>query len=245
MRIAITDDDQSIIDSVHELLQTYVRDHGIPADFSLFKTPQEFMDSLEDGASQYSMVVMDVYFDGETLTGVDAIRRLREVDRRCHVIFLTSSADHMQDAFRVHAYSYVMKEDLKTMLPEVLDDLLSTMPVKRSITLTSGKQTIMLPIEEIMCIQTDAHYLMIHDTSSKDHRIRMTFSEITRKLEQSKEFLLINKGILVNMDHVKDIEDKNAILTDGTSLPVRMRGYAAIVREWHDYNFDKLRAERI
>lgn len=245
MRIAITDDEKKITDSVHEMMQTYLSEHGIPAEFEIFHTPQEFMESLEVSSNQYAVVVMDVYFEGEKLTGVDAVRRLREKDKKSYVIFLTSSGDHMQDAFRVHAFSYVMKDQITEAFPQVMDDLLQAMPVSRSITLTSGKQSVILPIEDIVYIQTSGHYLLIRDINGEEHRVRMTFSEISLKLEQAKEFLLITKGILVNMDHIRAFENKNAIMTDGSVLPVRVRGYAGIVRQWHEYNFEKLRSERM
>ena len=71
-------------------------------------------------------------------------------------------------------------------------------------------------------------------------------AKLSMKLKQAREFLMINKGIMVNMDHIRDLSGSVAVMTDGSTLPVRMRGQAAIVRAWHDYNFDKLReGERI
>ena len=244
MKIAITDDEKKITDAVQQMLEQYLADHGIPAEFVVFHSPQEFLDSLEQGGrGQYSLVMMDIYFEGEEMTGVDAIRKLREEDRHSYVIFLTSSGDHMPDAFHVHAFSYIMKDQLEESLPEVMDDLISTMPVARSISLTSGKKNYIVPISDIIYIQTEGHYLLIRVQGEEDLRVRMTFSEIMQKLAQAKEFLLITKGLVVNMDHIRKFENKNAIMTDGSVLPVRVRGYAGVVRQWHEYNFDKLRSE--
>ena len=73
----------------------------------------------------------------------------------------------------------------------------------------------------------------------------MTFFDMSRKLDKAKEFLLVNKGILVNMDHIKNFDNNNVLMTDGSSLPVRVRGYSNLVKEWHNYNFEKLRADRL
>ena len=281
MRIAIADDDRNVINRVHEMMKAYTDQHGIPADYSLFETPQAFVDSLRDG--KYSLVIMDIYFTRQPLadaamaeeeqkrlaeeaakagnaevpqpdtdtgtprekaqqmTGVDAIRALREVDRKAFVIFLTDSSDHMPDAFSVHAYSYIIKRNLQTELPRVMSDLMSTIAIPRSITLKNGKQTVMLSIGDIVSIQTEGHYLIIRSMGDVTNRVRMTFAEMQAKLEKSREFLMINKGIMVNMDHIRDLSGSVATMVDGSTLPVRMRGQAAIVRAWRDYNFDKLR----
>ena len=278
MRIAIADDDRNVVTKVHEMMKAFTDQNGIPAEYSLFYTPQAFIDSLHDG--NYSLVVMDIYFTrmpladaamaeekqkkaaaakgaesnpdpvtdvgtpkerAQQMTGVDAIRALREKDRQAFVIFLTDSSDHMPDAFSVHAYAYIMKRDLQTELQRVLNDLMSTVAIPRSITLKSGKQTIMLSVGDIISIETDGHYLNIRTSDKKEERVRMTLAEMQSKLEQSREFLMINKGIMVNMDYIRDISGGVATMTDGSALPVRMKGQAAIVRTWHDYNFDKLR----
>ena len=283
MRIAIADDDRNVIKTVHEMMKLYTDQNGIPADFSLFETPQAFIDSLR--TESYSLVIMDIYFTRQPLadaamaeeerkklakqagggnlpdpstdvgtpkekalqmTGVDAIRALREKDRKAYVIFLTDSHDHMPDAFSVHAYSYIIKSDLKETLPRVLNDLMSTIAIPRSMTLKNGKQTVMLSIGDIISIQTEGHYLVVRSMGGVTNRVRMTFAEMQEKLKQAREFLMINKGIMVNMDHIRDLSGSVAVMTDGSTLPVRMRGQAAIVRAWHDYNFDKLReGERI
>ena len=243
MKIAIADDISSIVTEVQEITRTFFEEHGVPVEISTFSRPGDFIKSLE--TDQYGLVIMDVYFDGEDLTGVDAIRKLREVDRRCMVVFLTDSSDHMPDAFSVHAFSYIMKHDLGSMLPKTLDDLMGAIQVTRSITVTHNKQQLMLHLADIVSIRTEGHYLIIRDITKEEYRVRMTFSDISKKLEKAKEFLLINKGILVNMDHVRNFDGNSAVMTDGSSLPVRVRGQSGIVRQWHDYNFDKLRAENI
>lgn len=239
MKVAIADDNHQVLTEVKNLLGSFFEQRAIPLDLAVFDSAQDFIDSLSK--ETYDLVIMDIYFDGQSLTGVDAIRALRQTDRRANVVFLTDSSDHMADAFQVHAFSYVIKGQLDTMLPQVMEDLLAVITVRRSITLSSGKQTIILPIEEIASIETDGHYLVISSTDGEVQRIRMTFSEITKKLEHAKEFLLINKGILVNMDQIRTFENKMVVLMNGTQLPARVRGYAGIVRQWHDYNFDKLR----
>ena len=243
MNIAIADDDKRMLESARQMVEEFMDKRAIPADISTFNTPDSFIESLAD--TRYTLVIMDIYFIGEDKTGVDAIRALREKDLRSMVIFLTDSKDHMPDAFMVHAFSYVLKQEVQEMLPRALEDVLSSAPQSRSITVTHQKQQVMLPTDEIISIQTDGHYLVIRTIGGEEYRPRMTFFDMSRKLDKAKEFLLVNKGILVNMDHIKNFDNNNVLMTDGSSLPVRVRGYSNLVKEWHNYNFEKLRADRL
>lgn len=239
MNVAIVDDDHKILDSVQKLVGTFCEEHGIPADISVFDEPQLFIDSIRD--NRYSLVVMDIYFKGLSETGVDAITKLREIDRGSIVMFLTDSGDHMPAAFAVHAFSYIMKSDLEKLMPQALEDMVRIIPEARTITVPYKRQQMVLRITDIMVVQAEGHYILIRRNGEEDLRVRMTFSELSQKLENMEEFLSINKGILVNMDYISQFRNNGVILTDESFLPVRTRGYAAIERQWHEYNFAKLR----
>ena len=242
MRIAIVDDDHGILRRVGSLITAFCESHGIPSEIESFDTPQEFVDSLV--SKRYVLVVMDVYFQDFKMTGVDAVRKLREADNQAYVIFLTISKDHMPEAFTVHAFSYILKSELETAVPRALEDLMLVIPESRTITVLHKKQQIQLRISDILSVQAEGHYVRIRLSQGEPLRVRMTFSEIMQKLEKSS-FLLINKGILVNLEYIRSFENNLAYLTDGSVFPVRVRGYAGIVRQWHEYNFNKLRAEKL
>ncbi|MBR1629564.1 MAG: DNA-binding response regulator, partial [Lachnospiraceae bacterium] len=60
-------------------------------------------------------------------------------------------------------------------------------------------------------------------------------------LEGDKRFLMINKGIVVNMDRIRTIEKGSCTMTDGTVFPIKVRKASQITQTWQNYIFDSLR----
>jgi DNA-binding LytR/AlgR family response regulator len=150
----------------------------------------------------------------------------------------------MPEAFAVHAFSYIMKDTLDSQLENVLDDAIKVLPVTKSMTLRQGAQELTVPHHNIICAYTDGHYVNIRILGSEPLRMRMTFHELLEKLDPEERFLQINKGVLVNMDHIQTIEEGDCVMIDGTWLPVRHRGRNALIASWRSHQFNKLREEQ-
>jgi len=242
MKIACVDDNQEILQQMGALLGHYSEEKGVMIDLSCYDDATEFLKEAQQ--EQYNIVFMDIYFDGQEVTGIEAARKLRRRDPQCMIIFLTSSSDHMPEAFAVHAFSYIMKEELEHQVQNVLDDAIKVLPVTKKLSVKQGSQELKIPHQTIICAYTDGHYLNIRILDGEPVRLRMTFRELLDQLETGKCFLQINKGVLVNMDHIKSIEEGDCGMIDGTWLPIRHRDRSSLIATWRSYQFDKIREEQ-
>ncbi|OUP48855.1 LytR/AlgR family response regulator transcription factor [Lachnoclostridium sp. An181] len=79
--------------------------------FSLLFTLSSFSDGVSFLESfqteRYSIVFMDIYMNG--LNGLETAAKVRKVDGKCILIFLTSSKEFMPKAFSFHSFEYVIK----------------------------------------------------------------------------------------------------------------------------------------
>lgn len=242
MKIACVDDNQEILQQMGALLNRYGEEKGIMIDLCCYDSAEEFLKETHQG--EYNIVFMDIYFDGQEMTGIEAARKLRRKDSQCMIIFLTSSSDHMPEAFAVHAFSYVLKEELENQMRDVLDDAVKVLPVAKNLSVKQGSQELKIPHQTIICAYTDGHYMNIRILQGEPVRLRMTFRELLDQLETEKCFLQINKGVLVNMDHIKSIEEGDCGMIDGTWLPIRHRDRSSLIATWRSYQFDKIREEQ-
>lgn len=48
----------------------------------------------------------------------------------------------------------------------------------------------------------------------------MTFGEFTELLKGERRFLVCGRGVLVNLEHVRDFDGTSFLLDDGTQVPV-------------------------
>ena len=242
MNIACVDDNREVLQEMEAQLRRYSDKRHADIDCTCYEDTKTFLYDVQQ--KQYSIVFMDIYFDGQEMNGLEAARKLRQIDPQCIIVFLTSSADHMPEAFAVHAFSYIMKDTLGSQLEKVMDDAFKVLPVTKNLIVKQGNQELAIPHQTIICSYTDGHYVIIRIRGSKPLRLRMTFHELLDQLDPEERFLQINKGVLVNMDYIQTIEEGNCGMNDGTWLPVRHRDRNNLIATWRSYQFNRIREEQ-
>ena len=79
-------------------------------------------------AHSYDIIFMDIFMDG--MDGVETAEQIRKFDSHVILIFLTSSQDHMKNAFSCHAFDYVEKPVDLEQITNCLLDALKIIPNK-------------------------------------------------------------------------------------------------------------------
>ncbi|MCM1382225.1 MAG: LytTR family DNA-binding domain-containing protein [Muribaculaceae bacterium] len=240
MRIAVVDDEKDYIGEISEICRKFGADNGLDIAVSEFSDGESFLRSLESGG--YSVVFMDVYMG--RMSGTETACKLRERDRSCVLIFLTSSGEHMPEAFSCHAFEYIRKPFDERRVADVLADALKILPSQEKyIDVYSGKQTVRLPLDGIVCAITDAHYLNIETADGRTIRCRMTVSQFAEQTNDPR-FISVNKGITVNADHIVDFDNNCCIADNGARIPMRVRDRVKTEQSVRNYNFEKIRNRR-
>ena len=95
MNTAIIDDDSMLAQLMHFTLNKYAAEHNDEISTSVFDSGEAFLQNFVP--NKYDIVFMDIYMEG--MSGVETARRMRALDNEVILIFLTSSDEHMPDAF--------------------------------------------------------------------------------------------------------------------------------------------------
>ena len=238
MKIALVDDEQKYLDEMAELIRDFCTQCCCQIETVPFLNGEAFLDAFEDGG--FSAVFMDIYMDG--MDGIATALKMRGIDSRCVLVFLTSSIDFMPDAFSCHAFEYITKPFSPQRITRVLTDILEVLPpLQKYIEVISDRKTIRIFLYEIVSVTTDAHYLDIALTGGKTQRCRMTMPEFVRLTDGDSRFLSVNKGITVNVEYILEFEDNCCVMENGTRFPVRVRNRLNIEQAAMDYHFRRIR----
>ncbi len=246
MNIAVVDDQQQEIDTLLPIITEYAALGQLDIKVHVFHSAEELLEDYHP--YEYTAIFMDIYM--QEMTGIQASQRILAMDPGAIIMFLTTSQDHMPDAFALHAFDYIPKPAEKSRIFKAMDDVLLRKTRAESapkLTFTYNKREVTLPLSEIACIRTARHnYLDIISASGSTYTTRLTFSRVQRNLEDygASQFLLIIRGILVNMDYIKNMEGEICILKDDTSLPVNTKNASQLHATWQNYTLDSIRARR-
>ena len=236
MKIALVDDEQKSLDEIKQLCSSFEENTGYPVKTFLFDSGEEFLAAFQAGC--FDLVFMDIYM--ENMNGVSAALEMRRQDSGCLLVFLTSSMEFMPDAFSCHAFEYIVKPFSEERVAKVLEDAMSILlPYPKYMEINSNRRIIPVFYRDIISAVTDGHYLDISLTDESILRSRLTMSEFICKTHHDPRFILINKGILINADHVLDFENNCCLLENGKRLPIRVRGHVKIKQLVKNYRFFK------
>ncbi len=238
MQIAIVDDETEAIRSVKDPVLAFARQRGLPINVREFTDSDGFLS--EFAPDMFDIVFLDIYID--EISGLDLARAIRGRDSGCMIIFVTTSRENMPEAFRFHAFDYIVKPVSSDRVIALLSDALAVLPtVNRYMTFTANRQEIKLFFSDCISASSSGHYLMIRSKSGEEYRTRMTVREFIEITESDDRFLMVNKGIIVNMDYIQSITERTCIMADGQYFPIKIRESQQIEQTWQNYCFDQIR----
>jgi DNA-binding LytR/AlgR family response regulator len=164
----------------------------------------------------------------DPLDGLETARLLREKCMTVILVFMTAGENHYPDAFSVRAFDYIRKPAEETQIRRILEDAVRLQKKPEPFFQVPQAGNIKIPYADIRYICSDRNYMMLAAPSGKDRRFRMTFTSVAGQLQDDPRFLIINRGILVNMEHIRNMTNPSCFMDDGAVFPVNRRKAASL-----------------
>lgn len=217
MRIAIVDDCENERNELCKRLSQSSFSRSYDIEICGYGNGTDFLNEAKE--NRFDLVFMDIYMEKEN--GIDVSQKLREFDKNCLLVFTTTSTDHALEGFRVRALHYLVKPYSDDELGMLLDEISQKIYVEEKyIEIFSASDSLRVKLCDILYAEHFKHCIHIHCTDNSEKVIRSTFADFTELFDDSDNFFVCNRGIIVNLEYIGDMDGNEFVLDNGERISI-------------------------
>ena len=215
VHVAIVEDEQVHQDTLKAFLKRYQEENNVSFHIDLFGSPILL---LENYKSVYDLIFMDIQMPG--MNGMDAARRLRAMDQKVLLVFVTNLAQYAIEGYEVAAMDYILKPLQYFSFAMKLTKALWRIDADEgnAIKVVNKNGSVRIQLRDLLFIEISGHNITYH-THGGDVYGTGTLSELEEKL-QGKHFVRCNSCYLVNLKYIEHVKGYQLQLKDGTELQI-------------------------
>ena len=207
IRVAIVEDDPEAAQRLQAHLQRYAGENKLQFHTRVFEHPLLF---LEPYTADYDLVYMDIQMP--LMNGMDAAHKLRELDPKVALVFVTSLTQYAVEGYDVGALAYIVKPfnyyDFALKLTRILERLPAHEGEDLLVATEVGQ--VRLSFDSIRYVEVQGHHLIYH-TSRGEYTQYSTLAKAAAILEHCG-FARCNSCYLVNLHCVEGIKGYTVIV---------------------------------
>lgn len=236
LNLAVCDD----LPEEREKLLALLEQAPIATNYTQFASGEELLGAFRPG--KFDLLLIDIYMDG--MTGVEAVQKIREMDKAIPIAFTTTSTDHTLESYRLSVLKYLEKP----VQQKEIDDLLRLVKLQKDsaprLAIQQNGKTQKLPLSELMVLEQQGHHVVLSLKGGSTIQLYGKLSDLLPQLE-GQPFFCPHKSYCVNLAFVRGINEEyqSYELADGKMVPISRSNRARARRAWEDFLFARTRGE--
>ena len=230
MNIALCDDNPAFLRQLRNAIMNACAERDWPCSCRCYSAP---LDLLSADLLSTQVLFLDVDMPG--INGLETAQLLRKAYRDLIIVFVTGFIEYAPAGYDVAAFRYLLKQELDTKLTQCLRDVWDRLYTSHeTVRIHLLDHDAKIRVSDILYLEgTSQRHTLLHTKS--DHasplECRGTLAEYESQLS-GKGFLRIQRSYLVNMAHIEDIRNYNAILDNEKTLRVSRTSYRKICEQF-------------
>lgn len=233
INIAICDDTKEDVEIISTYISKKVTTSNIAFKINIFSDGEDYIDNINSCRETYDIVFLDIYM--KFSNGIEIARKIREFDKECKIIFITSSKEHAIDSYDVRALHYILKpideEKLGLAIEMAIEGLNKE---NKQIVIKNKKGSYRIILKDILYAESNARVV---NTYLKSGEVISFYSKLKDFIESIHDdrFLKCHKSFVVNMDYILKIENNFIYMSGNIKIPISTSNIAAIKEKYLKY----------
>lgn len=231
-KIVIVDDQEIFLEKIGLTATQYFKEKGIPLDIVCYDKPQLLVYDIVEKRG-YDIYILDI--EMPEFNGIELAKQIKKSNMEALVVFVTSHLEFSLEAFDVNAYQYILKHQIESKLPVVLEQAYHVISkVEKYYLISTNSRYEKVYLKDILCIYKERKNVVFIKANNEDTYVRETIQNVFSELNSS-EFIYIDRGVIVNIVHVMKIYKNELHLRNNQKLLVSKSNIGNVKEKVHQY----------
>lgn len=228
LNVAIADDDDEQVDLLERMVRRHPRADRLAVE--RFSRIEDLARRAASGGLALDIVLMDIRFEGDERTGIDAVAELFPAGCGTQVIYVTGYPEFSTKTYRTEHVYLLTKPFAEADFVDALDKALRAVDEagNAAIGLTVGSRLVKVRPRSISHIESDRRKVRVHLVDGTLLESYAALGALAQLLPAS--FVQCHKSFIVNMDCIEQLEPDAVRLSSGEAVPLS-RGRRREVKE--------------
>lgn len=212
MRVAICDDEKIQLSITKTSVENAYNSLDLIVD--TYTSGIELLNAVD--VVNYDLIILDIEMPG--VNGIDTAKRLRKIEDKTAIVFLTSHVEYALEGYEVNALRYLTKPASTEKLSEIITYLLEQKKKDKRILLRNSEDVEMVCVADIYYMEAQDQMIRVV-TDKGEYRNRYNLGDYETELS-AYGFFRIHRGYLINLGHVLKMTGREIVMEDGAALPI-------------------------
>lgn len=235
LHLAICDDEKEFVVYLDRLLNQYAAETGEEIKVTAYYDGIELIEKYD---TSIDLIFLDIQM--KLVNGLRAAERIRQMDEKVSIIFLTTLTQYGLEGYKYQATNYIIKPMKYVRLKAEMDQWIKKHrkgdgPVM-VIANDSGKYKVFL--KSLRYVETFNRKLLFH-TEQENIICYKSMKEMEQELAD-EDFVRCHSSYLVNLAYVKGVKKLEITLITGENLPISQPKRKTFMEQLTEYWGDML-----
>ncbi|MDL2234300.1 LytTR family DNA-binding domain-containing protein [Ruminococcaceae bacterium OttesenSCG-928-L11] len=236
LKLAICDDDRGFLSELSESVARVAEEDGKDCLIDEYTSPSQLLAAIEKDGQHYDAFFLDILMEEGELDGIELAKRLRQMQIRSAIIFVTRAPEYALSSFDVGPVHYLLKPVTPARLSEALNRCVPyRQPAASYIYIEDGpRQKTRVSADDILYIEVIRTKLIVRCKGDRSVTGIGSLHSVISMLD-TRRFYQCHRSFVVNLSMVTGIRRFEYVLPGGHTVPIAKKRYPEAMRAMITY----------
>nr|WP_027870681.1 LytTR family DNA-binding domain-containing protein [[Eubacterium] cellulosolvens] len=219
----------------YENLRSLISREGANTVCEHYGSAEDFLNEYYPG--KFDLLFLDIYM--QSMTGIEALERIRKVDQNLSVVLVTTSTDFALESYRLHAMRYVEKPVRREDVSETIQLCMLKKESQPHLEVKSGYNKLRIPFDQILYVEQQGRNMTICQADEQKITVSGKLDDIQDQFE-GETFFRCHKSYIVNLSHIRSVDHElqTFVMTNEDCVHIRRESFYKAKHAYEDFLFD-------